>query len=40
MCPGGALRVAVAPDFEVVLEGAVTEVARGRIAPSFLDALR
>ncbi len=38
--PGGALRVSVGPNFEVGLEGPVDEVARGRLAASFVRSLR
>jgi diaminopimelate epimerase len=38
--PGGRLRVAVNERFEVTLEGAVAEVARGTLAPDFVRALR
>jgi len=37
---GGGLRVSVSEDFEVTLEGAVDEVARGTLAPGFVRALR
>ncbi len=38
--PGGSLRVTVSENFEVSLEGAVDEVARGTLAPGFVRALR
>jgi diaminopimelate epimerase len=38
--PGGALRVAVSEDFEVVLDGPVAAVARGQLAPELVRALR
>jgi diaminopimelate epimerase len=38
--PGGALRVGVSERFEVVLEGAVEEVASGALAPGFVRSLR
>jgi diaminopimelate epimerase len=37
---GGALRVRVAADYEVTLDGPVAEVARGRLSPAFVRALR
>lgn len=36
---GGTLRVTVTPELEVVLRGPVQEVARGVLAPGFLEAL-
>jgi diaminopimelate epimerase len=38
--PGGALRVEVGADFALVLHGEVSEVARGRLAPSLVRALQ
>ena len=37
---GGSLRVSVSERFEVTLEGAVAEVARGTLAPAFVRALQ
>lgn len=37
--PGGDLRVAVGPRFEVTLDGPVAEVARGRLSPALVRAL-
>ena len=37
---GGRLQVSVSPELEVALRGPVQEVARGRLADGFLDALR
>lgn len=38
--PGGVLRVEVARDWEVVLDGPVSEVARGTLAAQFVRGLR
>jgi len=38
--PGGALRVAVSPDFEIALAGPVAEVARGRLSEELVRELR
>lgn len=38
--PGGELRVEVAEGFELMLEGPVKEVARGRFSPAFIRSLR
>jgi diaminopimelate epimerase len=37
---GGGLHVSVSERFEVTLEGAVAEVARGTLAPAFVRALQ
>lgn len=37
--PGGSLRVEVSADYDVVLDGEVSEVARGTFAPAFLREL-
>ena len=37
--PGGVLRVNVAADFAVTLEGSVDEVARGRFSDAFVRSL-
>jgi len=37
---GGRLRVRVSEHFEVTLEGALDEVARGTLAPDFVRALK
>ena len=37
--PGGVLRVVVAPDFAVTLDGSVDEVARGRFSDAFVRSL-
>jgi diaminopimelate epimerase len=37
--PGGSLRIEVSPDYDVVLDGAVSEVARGSLSASFLREL-
>ena len=34
--PGGALEIAVDPQYQVTMKGPVTEVARGEISPAFL----
>ena len=38
--PGGVLNVEVADDFRLTLKGAVAEVARGSLSPSFVRTLR
>jgi diaminopimelate epimerase len=38
--PGGALRIEVAPDWELTMEGPVAEVCRGQLSPSFLRQMR
>jgi diaminopimelate epimerase len=38
--PGGALRVAVSGDFDVILDGPVAAVARGQLAPELVRELR
>jgi len=37
--PGGTLEVAVDENFDLTLEGEVTEVARGCLSPAFLRSL-
>jgi diaminopimelate epimerase len=38
--PGGALKIAVAPDFSLTMKGPVAEVARGTLSPSFVRTLK
>jgi len=38
--PGGTLTIDVAPDFNLTMKGAVAEVARGTLSPSFVRSLK
>jgi diaminopimelate epimerase len=38
--PGGTLRIDVAKDFQLTMQGPVAEVARGTLSPSFVRTLR
>jgi diaminopimelate epimerase len=38
--PGGTLKIEVASDFNLTMQGPVAEVARGSLSPSFIRSIR